>query len=44
MEWQSYDINEPLYDNNGNQIQAHTIFHNGILVQNNFKKGLQRNV
>ena len=40
-EWQSYDIifNEPLYDNNGTQIQAGTItiFHNGILVQNNFK-------
>ena len=40
-EWQSYDIifNEPIYDNDGNQIKAGTvtILHNGILVQNNTK-------
>jgi hypothetical protein len=38
-EWQVYDIifNEPQYDAEGNEIKAGTItvFHNGVLVQNN---------
>ena len=38
-EWQEYDIifMEPLYDDNGEILRAgrFTIFHNGILIQNN---------
>ena len=38
-EWQSYDIifNEPQYDQKGNRIKkgSFTVFHNGVLVQNN---------
>ena len=37
--WQSYDIifNEPIYDRKGNRIKKGnlTVFHNGVLVQNN---------
>ena len=38
-EWQTYDIifNEPQYDNKGNRLKkgSFTVFHNGVLVQNN---------
>ena len=38
-EWQEYDIifMEPLYDNDGEKIRSgrFTVFHNGILIQNN---------
>ena len=37
--WQSYDIifNEPIYDQQGNRLKkgSLTVFHNGVLVQNN---------
>ena len=37
--WQSYDIifNEPVYDQQGNRLKkgSLTVFHNGVLVQNN---------
>ena len=40
-EWQSYDIifNEPHYDKKGNRLKkgSFTVFHNGVLVQNNFE-------
>ena len=39
--WQTYDIifNEPKYDSNGNRLKkgSLTVFHNGVLVQNNFE-------
>ena len=39
--WQTYDIifNEPQYDNKGNRLikGSLTVFHNGVLVQNNFE-------
>lgn len=39
--WQTYDIifNEPQYDKNGNRQKKGTltVFHNGILIQNNFE-------
>ena len=39
--WQTYDIifNEPQYDNKGNRLRKGTltVFHNGVLVQNNFE-------
>ena len=38
-EWQTYDIifNEPEYDEKGNRLKKGTltVFHNGVLVQNN---------
>ena len=38
-EWQTYDIifNEPHYDKKGNRLKkgSFTVFHNGVLVQNN---------
>lgn len=38
-EWQTYDIifNEPKYDKKGNRLKkgSFTVFHNGVLVQNN---------
>ena len=40
-EWQTYDIifNEPNYNNKGNRLKkgSFTVFHNGVLVQNNIE-------
>jgi len=47
--WQSYDIifNEPIYDQQGNRLKkgSLTVFHNGVLVQNNVEiKGTSENI
>tara|TARA_B100000900_G_C20564658_1_gene710482 strand:+ start:1079 stop:1804 length:726 start_codon:yes stop_codon:yes gene_type:complete len=47
--WQSYDIifNEPIYDQQGNRLKkgSLTVFHNGVLVQNNVEiQGTSENI